>query len=143
MKSALTLIGNLLNVKAIFVLEFCTIWLSILEHFARAPRNDDGIFTSGVSTANQITCLVGQILADRLEFLRDFWSGPILASDDMRTFLIEVITCSTGSEGHFGKFIFKGTNLNKEEQEWCSGTSACLAPMSGPGLHSGTRRHVS
>ena len=38
-------------------------------------------FTSGVSTANQITSLVGQI---RPEFLRDFWSGPILASDDIR-----------------------------------------------------------
>ena len=41
-------------------------------------------FTSGVSTANQITSLVGQNLADRPEFLRDFWSGPILASDDIR-----------------------------------------------------------
>ena len=44
----------------------------------------DGIFTSGVSTANQITSLVGQNLADRPEFLRDFWSGPVLASDDIR-----------------------------------------------------------
>ena len=55
-----------------------------LEDFARAPRNHDNIFTSGVSTANQITSLVGQNLADRPEFLRDFWSGPILANDDMR-----------------------------------------------------------
>ena len=45
----------------------------------RPPRNHDGIFTSGVSTANQITSLV-----DRPEFLRDLWSGPILASDDIR-----------------------------------------------------------
>ena len=50
-----------------------------LEDFARAPRNHDGIFTSGVSTANQITNLV-----DRPEFLRDFWSGSILARDDVR-----------------------------------------------------------
>ena len=53
-----------------------------LEDFARAPRNHDGIFTCGVSTANQIPILV--ILADHSEFLRDFWSGPILASDDIR-----------------------------------------------------------
>ena len=51
---------------------------------SRTSRNHDGIFSSGVSTANQITSLVGQNLADRPEFLRDLWSGPILASDDIR-----------------------------------------------------------
>ena len=55
-----------------------------LEDFARAPRNHDGIFTSGVATANQITSLVGQNVAGRPEFLRDFWSGPILVSDNIR-----------------------------------------------------------
>ena len=60
------------------------LWRISLEDFARAPRNHDGIFTSGVSTANQITSLGGQNLADRPEFLSDFWSGPILASDDIR-----------------------------------------------------------
>ena len=63
-------------------------------------------------------------------------------SDDTGTFLIEAITCSKGSEGHFGtlknNFIFKATNLNEEEQESHSGMSACLAPM-WPRLHSGTR----
>ena len=60
------------------------LWRISVEDFARAPRNHDGIFISGVSTANQITSLVGQNLADRPEFLRDFWTGPILASDDIR-----------------------------------------------------------
>ena len=32
LKSLLTLIKNLLNVKTILLLEFCTIWLSILDH---------------------------------------------------------------------------------------------------------------
>ena len=45
--------------------------------------------TSGVSIANQITSLVGQNLADRPEFLGDFWSGPILASDDIREHMAE------------------------------------------------------
>ena len=63
---------------------FVHLWRISLDDFARAPRNHDGIFTSGVSTANQITTLVGQNLADRPKFLRDFWSGPILASDDIR-----------------------------------------------------------
>ena len=65
------------------------IWRISLEDFARAPRNHDGIFTSGVSTANQITSLVCQNLADQTEFLRDFWSGPILASDDIREHMSE------------------------------------------------------
>ena len=55
------------------------LWRISLEDFARGQRNHDGIFTSGLSPANQITSLVG-----RPEFLRDFWSGPILASDDIR-----------------------------------------------------------
>ena len=63
---------------------FVHLWRISPEDFARALRNHDGIFTSGVSTANQITSLVGQNLADRPEFLRDFWSGPILASADIR-----------------------------------------------------------
>ena len=68
---------------------FVHLWRISLEDFARAPRNHDGIFTSGVSTANQITNFVGQNLADRPEFLKDFWSGPILASDDIREYLGE------------------------------------------------------
>ena len=71
-----------------------------LEDFARAPRNHDNIFTSGVSTANQITSLVGQNLADRPEFLRDFWSGPILASDDIREHMGEA---KNGSDRRLGK----------------------------------------
>ena len=49
--------------------------------------------------------------------------------------------CSKGSEGLFVKFIFKGTNLNKEEQEWCRGESTRLPPM-WPRFDSRTQRHM-
>ena len=58
-----------------------------LEDFARAPRNHDNTFTSVVSTANQITSLVGQNLADRPEFLserRHNSTNEFLANDDIR-----------------------------------------------------------
>ena len=71
-----------------------------LKDFTRAPRNHDGIFTSSVSTANQITSLVGQNLADRPEFLSDFWSGPILASDDIREHMGEA---KNGPDRRLGK----------------------------------------
>ena len=68
-----------------------------LEDFARAPRNHDNIFTSGVSTANQITSLVGQNLAD----VR-IWSGPILANDDIREHMGEA---KNGSDRRLGKVV--------------------------------------
>ena len=49
--------------------------------------------------------------------------------DDTGRFHLEAITYSKGSEGHFGKFIFKGTNLNNKEQEWCSGESSNFPPV--------------
>ena len=52
---------------------FVPLWRISLEDFARAPRNHDGVFTSCVLAANQITSLVGQ--------MSGFWSGP---SDDIR-----------------------------------------------------------
>ena len=55
-----------------------------LEDFVRAPRNHDNIFTSGVSTANQITSLVGQNLADPDQKSLKNSGRPILANDDIR-----------------------------------------------------------
>ena len=57
---------------------------------------------------NQIMSLVGQNLADRPEFLTDFWSGPILASDDIREHMGEA---KNGPDRRLGLLSHFGSGL--------------------------------